>query len=73
MELPDKVQLPWTRFIGAIRTTDLQPADVKRLEDVKRAARLADFKFESAALRAALEGIGFKRAQLEQIVGVLLG
>jgi len=73
MELPDKVQLPWKRFIGGIRTTDLQPADVKRLEDVKRAARLADFKFDAASLRQTLETTGFKRAQLEQIAGVLLG
>ena len=72
MDLPEKVMLPWKRFMGAVNPALLAPSDLQRLENVRRAAMVAKYKFDGAALRAELDGAGFQKRESEQVAGVLI-
>lgn len=72
MDLPENVSLPWKRFLGAVNPALIAPSDLQRLDQVRRAAIMAKYKFDRAVLRAELEGAGFGKREVEQVSGVLI-
>lgn len=72
MDLPEKVMVPWNRFLAAVSPALITPSDLQRLENVRRAAMMAKYRFERASLHQALEGAGFQKREAGQVAGVLI-